>query len=407
MKAGLNKSSQAELEKSTSAKTNLSLTKILKPALLLLALAGAAWFAYQRWLKKTPPTVETQQPQYQDIVKNIELAGQIDAKKKARLRFMAGGKLTYLGAQEGDWVKQYQTLATIDQRELQKRLQQDLNNYMKERWDWEQQLDDIEHRWLDMEEQRQVDKNQWDLENQVLSVEIRDIAISNTVMTAPFAGVLVATPTNVSGMQLLSSDYFELVDPQSLIFRAEVDEEDVAKLQPGQNATLTLDAYDQRQIQTQVDYISYRSSQGSAGTVFLVEFPLSQAVVQQTKQSPATNVKSTNVKNANAKNAHSASPSPSATLNPSTIPSPSPSHLLTTYRLGMNGDVKVQLEQRAHVLTIPFIATRQRDGQTYVDVKQGEEIISKEIETGLETEDLIEVKSGLTAQDQVVIPQNE
>ncbi len=329
--------------------------------IVILVLTGS-WLFYQRRIKPEETELSLEKPQYRNLTKTLEVSGLIDAKRKARLRFIAGGKITYLGAQEGELVDQWQTIATIDQRDLQKRLEQGLNNYMKERWDWEQQLDDIEHRWIDKEEQRQVEKNQWNLENRVIDVELQNIAISNTVMSSPIKGILVQSPINIAGVQVLGSDYFEIVDPKSLIFKAEVDEEDIAKLKKEQSAKIRLDAYPNETLRSKINYIAYSSNQGASGTVFIIEFP-----IQTELDTP-----------------------------------------LNKYRLGMNGDAEIEIARTENVLTIPFIATKLRDDKTYVDIQtETGEIEEKEIKTGLETEEWIEVKSGLSEESQVVIPQSE
>ena len=328
---------------------------------VVIAAGVGSWFLYQR-LRPSQEQLTFESPQRRDLVKSLEVSGVVDAKRKARMRFIAGGKITYLGAQEGDWVEKWQTLATIDQRDLQKRLDKTLNTYMQERWDWEQTLDDTEDRWLDTRERRQVDKEQWDLENRVLDVEIQSIAISNTVMSSPLAGVLVTAPTTVSGVQVLSSDYFEVVDPQSLVFKAEVDEEDISTLNMNQPAKLTLDAYEDLSLDSQVDYIGYQSLEAATGTVFVVEFPIST-----TEENP-----------------------------------------LNKYRLGMNGDANIELARAENVLAIPTIAVIQRDGQYFVEVRTDDnQIEERVIETGLETEDWIEVTSGLNQEDEIVIPETE
>lgn len=299
-----------------------------------------------------------QHPTIQPISKTLDVSGHVDAKEKVRLRFIAGGKLTYIGAQEGDVVKKWQTIATIDKASLQKQLQQDLNNYMKERWDWEETQDDNKDKVLLTPQQRVADKEQWDLENTVLTVEIRDIAIQNSAIYAPFEGILTSAPTSVAGMQVLGSDYFEIVNPKSLVFRAAVDESDIASVQIGQKATLVLDAFEDKKIDTQVAFISYTSSETSSGTAFIVEFSLSEVQMEE------------------------------------------------ILRIGMNGDIQILLEEKENVLTIPSIALIERDDTTYVLVKSGEnQSEEREIKIGLETDELVEVLSGLSESDEIVIPE--
>lgn len=303
------------------------------------------------------PQLTFEQPTIQDLTKVLEVSGHIDAKQRARLRFATGGKVVYLGAQEGDAIKKWQTIATIDQQSLRKSLEKDLNLYMKERWDWEQQLDDIEDRTIDQGERRTVDKNQWDLENEVIDVEIIDIAIRNTVLNAPFAGILVSSPTAVTGVNLLATDIFEIVNPDTLVFRGVVDEGDISLLQKGQTASLELDAFPDETISTNVSYIAFQSTQTTSGTAFIVEFPIT------------TN------------------------------------STLDKYRIGMNGDLDIELDQRNQVLTVPLIATREEAGVIFVDVKTSDQAYeAREIEVGMETDEWIEVLSGLSLDDSVLIP---
>ena len=57
--------------------------------------------------------------------------------------------------------------------------------------------------------------------------------------------------------------------------------------------------------------------------------------------------------------------------------------------------------------TVPIIATRERDNQFFVDVKTaGGQTEEREVETGLETDEYIEVISGLNEQYEIVIPQD-
>ncbi|MBT3250047.1 MAG: HlyD family efflux transporter periplasmic adaptor subunit [Candidatus Pacebacteria bacterium] len=318
------------------------------------------------------PQLTFESPRYQNLTKVLEVSGVVDAKEKANLRFAAGGKVVYLGAKEGDWVKKWQTIATIDKRTLQKQLQQNLNLYMKERWDWESTQDVTDYSTETLDTRKVIDKEQWDLNNEVLDVEINNIAITNTVLSAPFAGILVGSPTSVTGVNLLATDAFELVNPETLVFKALVDEADISLVEPGQSAKISLDSYPDEDMQTQVNYVAYKSIASSTGTIFIVELPVS--VLGENDSTIATG-----------------------------------QSLINKYRLGMNGDVSIELETKDNILTIPFESTRERDGQVFVDIKSDdaeEGYIEREIQIDLETEDYVEVLSGLDETDQVLIPEN-
>lgn len=332
--------------------------------IVILIVIGVGIFYYQKQTANQP-TITLTSPERKTLVKTLDVSGIVDAKEKANLRFSLGGKVVYLGAKEGDPIKKWQTLATIDQATLQKQFQQNMNNYLKERWDWEQTRDDkVENsdgtnRALpELSIRRTVDQAQWDLENSVLTVEINDIAIQNTKMTSPIDGVLVSAPTTVAGVQLTATDVFTVVNPKTLVFKAAVDEVDIASVKLAQEAEIELDAYQDKFIPSTVSYISYSSSQTTTGTVFLVEFPIS--------------------------------PDKGG---------------LDYFRIGMNGDVSIKLAEKTDALVIPIQAISEKDGKTLVDVQtENGKIDTREITIGMETDEEIEVLTGLTETDQVVVP---
>ena len=337
--------------------------KILVAVLIALIIGGAWFFNNQQ---QTKQEIITANPEIKTLEKTLEISGVIDAKEKARLRFLAGGKVMFLGAKEGDSIKKWQTIATIDAASLQKQFDQTMNQYLKERWDYEQYRDDVvensdgtERVIPDLQTRRLVDKNQWDLENSVLSVEIQNIAIQNTRMVSPIQGVLVSTPVVVSGTQLSPTDYFEVVNPDTLIFRAAIDEVDIGGIKIDQTANISLDAYPDESFSTAVKYIPYSGTLTSSGTVFIIELPIFEASDKG----------------------------------------------LEYFRLGMNGDALIVLETVENALVIPIEATRVEDGITYVELLlDSGETEERQITTGLETDDEIQVVSGLTESDTVIIP---
>ncbi len=323
--------------------------------LAVLLLVGGGWWFFGRSAETVKLTFE--HPIRTKITQSLDVSGTINAKQKARLRFLAGGKVVFVGPQQGDFVKKWQTLATVDRASLLKQQDQILNKYMQERLDWETTLDTTKDGAQTTIQNRVKDKDQLDLTNKVLDVEIQDIAIKNTVLSAPFDGILTVSPTAVAGVQLTAADYFEVVNPGSLYFSAVVDEADIAKVTPGLRSELVLDAFADETIQTQVRSVSFTSTVGDNGTAFAVEFPLSAA------------------------------------------------QFSNKLRLGMNGDIRIILDEKEGVLTIPISATRTRDGKMFVDIKKDEKTTEeREIAVGLESDEAVEVVSGLTEQDLVLIP---
>jgi len=327
--------------------------------ILLIILAVAGYFLYTRTYK-VPEKLTFVAVTQGNLVKTLNVSGIIDAKQKASLRYAAGGKVTYIGAKEGDIVKKNQSLARLDARDLQKRLQYDLNSYFTQRLTFDQNAanrgDTIKSQAIG----RQVQQDQNTLNNSVLDVEIRDISIQNASLTTPIAGILVSAPTAVAGVVLGPTDIFEVIDPSSLVFKAAVDETDIPLVKKGQTASIQLDSYPNDPLTASVSSISYRSAQTSKGTVFVVELP---------------------------------------------IPIVSSQSAAERYRLGMNGDTDIVVAQRENVLQIPVDALIERDNKTFVKKKAGDNAAEEvEIKTGIENDTMIEVIDGLQLGDQVVLP---
>ena len=325
-------------------------------ALILIVLSIALISIINGRAKKQAQFTEVK-VERQDLQKNLEVSGILDAKEHVYLSFIAGGKLVYLGAKEGDWVKKWQTIATIDARDLQKNLQKALNVYSNDRLEWEELERANKDQVLSEEEIRDLKQEQNLLNNTVLDVELVNVGISNSVMSAPFEGILLSTPSPVTGVVLGPTSTFELVNPKTLIAKAEVDEADVSLIREGQVASLNFDAYPEEVIETSISQIALKSSQGSAGTVFRIELPL--LGVED----------------------------------------------LSKYRLGMNIDVAIELAKKTNILAIPLIATESRDGNNYVKVKDNSRLGYREqmVELGLESDELVEVLSGLNDGDLILI----
>lgn len=322
-------------------------------AVLVLVVGGVIYARFG--IKKSIVPVYTH-PEYRTLEKVFEVSGSVDAREKASLRFLAGGKLVYLGAKEGDTVKKWQTLASIDKRELQKNLEKDLNSYSIQRWTNDQNKENRKDAHGNKATDRANDQDQFTLNNTVLTVELKDLAIKNASLYAPFDGVLVSAPTEVVGTILSATDTFTVVNPNTMIFSAEVDESDIGLVHEGQKATVKLDAYSQDPIETAVDRIAYKSSETSTGTVFPVQFSL---------------------------------PFSSGTR---------------PYRLGMNGNVKILIDKKDHVLSVPMQSLVERDGKMYVTVKTGEKTTEQRmVVIGLENDDYAEIADGIRESDSILV----
>jgi RND family efflux transporter MFP subunit len=302
--------------------------------------------------------ISTVRPEVRTLTQVLEFSGVTDASERVAQRFSGGGKLTYVGAKEGDFVKKWQTLASIDARTAQKTLQRELNEYETQRLTYENQRDDRKDRAIDTEEGRLAQQDQIALEQTVLGVEIQSLAIEQSRVYAPIEGILIEAPSAAVGTNLALTDVYEIFNPKTLYFQAYVDEIDVAKVYVGQPAKMRLDAYSGQDFTGTVQKVAYKSiGSTNGGTVFPVEIHFDTGIDRN------------------------------------------------MFRLGMNGEAELILEERENVLSLPVEAILTRDGKNYVSVKNGDgEPEEREVQTGLETDDYIEIISGVSESDEVVLP---
>ncbi len=291
------------------------------------------------------------------VEETIEIPGKIDAQSKASLRFLAGGRLVGIYVQEGQAVKKYQRIASVDAADIQKNLQKSLNDYLTNRWSFEQAKDDRKDQAYDDEVKRLAEQKQFSLENAVTDVELRSIALKNATLFSPISGVVVSMPAQSAGSSVLSTDVFEIVDPSTLHFDAEVDEVDVGKITIGTDVRIVLDAYPQDSITGRVEYIGLKA-QGSTKSSGSTIFPLRVSI---------------------------------------------PSSDVSKYRLGMNGTLTLILKKSSDVVVVPIEATFSKDGTDFVRVRENGKITERAVTIGIEGNDAVEILQGLKAGEEIAL----
>ncbi len=326
--------------------------------ILLLVIGALVLWSNRRNAQKATASITTAAVKRQDFVKTLSSSGKTKAEKSVELKFQTSGKLTWVGVKEGASVSAYQALASLDTREVQKNLEKALRDYSNERNDFEESwrvtyngkkpsdafTDTV---------RRILQKNQWDLDQAVLDVELKALAVEFATLITPISGVVTRIDTPVSGVNITpATAVFAVADPTSLIFEASVDETDVGGLVLGQTATITLDAFPEATFSGTITYISYVSQQSSGG----------------------------------------------ATVFPVKVAFTSPQNL----RMGLNGDITIETNRTNDVLTVPTEAIREEKGKSYVYKKSDMKYEKVTVTTGIKNEDDVIITQGLQEGDMVV-----
>ena len=321
---------------------------------LLFILIPVIILAFVFW-PKPPKPIETQTVKISDITESLSATGTVDA-TAVNLNFLSGGKLVYLGIKKGDHVTAGQTVATLDQRTVQKNLETNLRTYSEQRNTFDQTGVNNKDKVLNDDLRRILQNNQYDLEKAVISVELQDLAKQQSILTSPITGVVTKADVQTAGVNVSATTAFTIVDLSSATFNIDIDEADIAKVKVGQQVKITLDAYPDNTMTVPVksiDYASHATSTG--GTVYTVAITL-------------------------------------------------PSHTALQYRIGMNGDAEIITNEKKHVLTAP-LSSIVDDKAIYV--KKQNYFEKRSIKLGLRNDTDAEIISGLSAGEEVAIDPTE
>ena len=290
----------------------------------------------------------------QNLKETLTLSGEIDAEEKVILKFQTSGRLAWVGVKEGDYVKKYQTIASLDKRDLKNRLDKYLNNYLKQRNSFEQTKDDYEETYefstgdLHKRAKRILENSQYDLNSAVLDVEYQNLLLEYADLWTPIEGVVTHIDIQKAGVNITPANAnFEIVNPKTLYFSATVEQADVVNLKEGMKGKLTLDSFSDFEDEVKVSYISFSPKSGETGTVYQIKLELSE----KTKKLPL--------------------------------------------RLGMTGDVEFLIKEKNKVIALPSRFIKKDKKGSYVFVKENNKKIKKYIKIEEEIDGKIVIKSGL------------
>lgn len=293
---------------------------------------------------------ETAQVQRGTLEEKLTISGAIDAEQKVVLRFQTLGRLVWVGVQEGDYLKKYQGIASLDKRELTKRLEKELNDYLKTRADFDQVTqDDYKDKVITDAIKRIKDKSQLDLNNAVLDVEIASIVNEYATISTPIEGLVTRVDAPYAGINIIPQEAeFEIVNPKTIYFLAGADQTEVVKVNNDKNGTLILDAYEDEEFKGKIKNISFKPSEEETGAVYKLKFVF-------------------DADNSTYK-----------------------------YRVGMAGDLTFVTDSRPNVLYLPIKFVKVENGKSLVKVRKKGKETKAEVTTGMKTDNLVEIKSGVS-----------
>ena len=178
-----------------------------------------------------------------------------------------------------------------------------------------------------------------------------------TPLISPLDGEVIVSQDEPG--QIVTSADAVLVLSDRLIVQAQVDETDVGGIRIGQEVVISLDAYPKIKVNGKVDHIYYESKTVNNVTIYQVD------------------------------------------IVPETVPE--------VFRSGMTATVTIAEKTKDQVLTLPLAAVKRDKSSAYVLINRarGHAPEERKVVTGISDEKNVEIVSGLTAEDKVLMVTQE
>lgn len=327
--------------------------------IVLLIIVASQIFAAKNATQQTKNYSDKTTVKKGRLKKTVSASGKIQSNTVAILKFQTSGLMTYVGVKVGDVVKKGQLIANLDQRELQKTLKKKLEDYMTDRWTFEEDRTvTYKDKALTDTIQRALDKNQFSLDKTVLDVEIADIALKFANLYSPIEGIVTSIDAPSPGVNVTAATAtFTVTDFNDVVFSINVDETDIGQVEVGQLADIKLDAYENQAFPGVISKIGFSSTTTSSGnTAFPVEVKF-------------------------------------------------PENSDLRFKIGMNGDAEIITKVIENTLYVPTDFLFDGGKGKYVNVLLSDnQIVKKNVKVGIETDAYTEILSGVKEKDTVVIP---
>lgn len=319
--------------------------------LLILIFAGFGIWRYN--ISKGTANIKTTRVERGTVVEDLILSGEIQAEERANLNFLSSGELNYVGVKEGDTVVKGQVLAKLDSTNAYQTFlaaEADLRRY-------EASLDNT----YDQVRGHEKDESFSQIETRTAAETNKDKAYRNYVIAqknmanlslrAPFGGVIASITHPFNGINTsLAESQIEIVNPASIYFDVSADQTEVANLKVGQKVNILLDSYSEEELEGYVSFIGYTPKVGEVGTVYKVKVNFTSPLMEKVK-------------------------------------------------IGMSGDAKFVLSEKADTLYVPPTFIKTDTTGKYLNLEQKNN--KRYVELGVEGEDRVEIKGDIKEGDTI------
>lgn len=345
--------------------------------ILTLLIIVLAFVAYLKLFKDEAVEVSSEQVALRNIAKTISYSGFIETESKVLVSSEVAGRVAEVYFKELDHVTEGKVLVKLDDDEIRAQLEQAIASVSEAKIRLENAEKSLERAktlfnkgFIPEEEMEhallQFNLHKAELDKARSSHEVILARLDDTSITAPISGIvtkkhveqgeIVAGPLGSKGLSQ-PVPIAEITDLESLAVHADVDEVDIAKIEVGQEAMITVDAHPEESLRGEVQEIALvPSGKKEVGTSYRVKVGIEKPV--------------------------------------------------DFLKLGMTSNVDFVLVRKRNVLSLSRTSVLREGNKTFVLVMQEGRIQRKAIQVGIEGEEYVEIVQGLAERAIVVTESN-
>lgn len=350
------------------------LKKRLKWIILLIIIIAAGAFGYSYYQQQqqmaNKPIIETVPARYMSMKSVVSATGTIKPLESVEVSSKITARVKQVLVKENDHVTAGQTVALLDGKDYETQREQaefTLNN-AKVKYERTSYLYNI-----GAKSKEELDDAQYNYDTAESKLAEAESNLSETVIVSPMDGVVIGEPVTDGTMAVQGNSnptvIMRIADLSQKQITAKVDETDIGNVRVGQKATFTVDAYNGKTFTATVSKIS------------------------QTDLDNSWNTSSTS--------GSSSSSSAAVIYYSVTLDVDDPEGLLMP---SMTARVEIETANKDNALAVPLSALKTDSNGSYVViVKKDGTTENRYVETGIYSDDNVEIVSGLSEGEQVSV----
>ena len=343
---------------------------LIAVALVVICSIGAyAYYEHTASASKAG-AVETAEVTRMNIKSSISATGVISPVNSVEVSPKITARISTVAVKENDRVEKGQVVATLDGKDYAAKKDQAQYKLTNAQLKYERAKALYE---AGAGSKQDLDNARFEYDTAASSLSEAESDVAETVITAPMSGVVVGEPKTPGTMAVQGNSsptvIMRIADTGTKQIIAKVDETDIGKIKVGQDATFTVDSYTNKTFTAHVSKISQTDTTYSWDT---------------------TNTTSS-----------SSASSASVIYYYVTLDVDDPNDDL---RLGMTARVDISTSQKENALVVPIAALKTNNSGSYVVVVHDDGSTENVmVQTGIYSDDYVEITSGLSVGDKVSI----